>query len=95
MRRDKVWVVAFDHFDDDESADETQNADQLDGSVDAGSHELLRGSCSRLENQCSLDLEKKGRDSEKLRRGLIRGVNVCLVAGSTHRMRSKEGEWLR
>lgn len=61
-----MWVVAFVHFDDDESAGETYDAGQLDGSVDACSLELLLRGCSGLENQCGLSLKEERGDSEKL-----------------------------
>lgn len=50
MRGDKVGVVAFVDFDNDESAEETHDANKLDGSVDACSHELLLRGRSRLED---------------------------------------------
>lgn len=53
-------MIAFVDFDGDEGHDEGEQAERLDGVVEAGSSLFLACRAGRLENETGLGLEEKG-----------------------------------
>lgn len=59
VRGNEVRMISLVYFDDDEGAQETQDAEQLDAVVDACGQQLLVGSGGWLQNENCLDLQEK------------------------------------
>lgn len=64
--RHEVRVVAFVYFDDGEGTQEAQDAEQLDGVVDASAEQFLVGSGGWLKDESCLDLQEEGRAGQQL-----------------------------
>lgn len=61
-------MVALVDLDDDESSDETEEAEGLDDVMDDGSEALLVRSGGGLEDESGLDLKQNGSGVEELMR---------------------------
>lgn len=67
VRGNEVRVVSLVYFDDDEGAQETQDAEQLDAVVDACAQQFLVGSGGWLQDESCLDLQEESRTGQQLK----------------------------
>ena len=79
-------MVALVDLDDDESSDETEEAEGLDDVMDDGSEALLVRGGGGLEDESGLDLKQKGSGVEELMEELVgellTGITVMVIVTS-------------